>query len=166
MNTRILVACSWLGCAVAGGLGSATGHASAAEFHEGQPGSMVTLPDLDHDGRGCRSAETTCDFVMPGDGDYEARLVLAQHAGGPPHSTVMLHGSGWSKLKIEDGTLPYAPQVFIIHLCMNPDDPTVHYAIPTGPYSIALDEVSPAYKGCPDWAPSFIQATCSTVTTW
>jgi hypothetical protein len=165
MNTRKIMR-SGLGGVFALSLLLAAGSASAQDWHiSGLSERAAVLPDSDNDGPGNRMGTSTCEFIMPQGGGYQASLLVYSSRGMAPYASARIASPSWERLEFQGQLNRYSPNIAINIQCMDPNDPSVQEAFTSGWQLVGYDDPLPNFE-CPAEKPVLVQAWCQTAAYW
>ncbi len=145
---------------------AAAGSASAQDWHYSELSEIpAVLPDFDNDGPGNRMGTSTCDFVMPQGGGYDAQLLVYSSQGMASYASARIDSPAWERLVFSGQFDGFSTNIAINIQCTDPNDRSVHEAFNTGWLLVGFDDPIPNFE-CPSDKPELVQAWCRTATYW
>lgn len=155
-----------LGGAFAASLLVAPGSASAQDWHFSELSEVsASLPDFDNDGPGNRMGTSSCAFVMPQGGGYDARLLVYSSRGMAPYASARIDSPAWERLVFSGQFDSFSTNIALHIQCTDPNDRSVQEAFNTGWRLVGFDDPIPNFE-CPPEKPELVQAWCRTAAFW
>jgi hypothetical protein len=142
------------------------GSAAAQEWHFSEASTVpAALPDFENDGPGKFKGSSSCNFVMPQGGGYDAQLLLYYARWMTPYASARITSPAWERLKFSGQLDAFSPNIAITLRCVDPNDLSYHEDVSSAWQLVGYDEPTPNFE-CPLRFPLPIQAWCWTAAFW
>ena len=142
------------------------GSAAAQEWHLSELSTVpATFPDIENDGPGNFMGTSSCDFVMPQGGGYDAHLLLYSARWMTPYASARIASPAWERLEFSGQLDGFSPNIAITLRCMDPNDSSIQEDVSSDWQVVGYDEPTPNFE-CPLRVPLPIQAWCRTAVWW
>jgi hypothetical protein len=142
------------------------GSAAAQEWHVSDFSEVpAALPDVENDGPGNFMDTSSCNFVMPQGGGYDASLLLYSQQWMTPYASARIASPAWEQLNFSGQLDGFSPNIEIALRCIDPNDSSYHQDVSSGWQLVGYDEPTPNFE-CPVRFGLPIQAWCRTAAFW
>jgi hypothetical protein len=142
------------------------GSAAAQEWHFSEYSAVpAALPERENDGPGNFMGTSSCNFVMPQGGGFDADLLLYSQRWMTAYGSARIASPAWERLQFSGQLDGFSPNIEIALRCIDPNDSSYHVDVSSDWQLVGFDEPTPNFE-CPARFGLPIQAWCRTAVFW